>query len=173
LLGTAEKTGLTSAISAALKPWRTPLATHDSGKIVMDLAVSVALGGHAAADMAMPRTEPGVFGHVASDATVSRLIATLAQDAPTALSAIADARAAARATAWTHAAEHAPDHDVDADHPLTLDLDATLLDSHSEKEKAALTFKKGFGLHPLCAFIDHGPEGTGEPAAMMLRPGNT
>jgi Transposase DDE domain group 1 len=172
LLRAAEKTGPTSAISAALKPWRKPLATHDPGKIVMDLAVSVALGGDAAADMALLRTEPGVFGHVASDATVSRLIATLAQDAPKALSAIADARATTRAKAWNLAGEHAPDHGIDAEHPLMIDLDATLLDSHSEKEKAAPTFKKGFGLHPLCAFIDHGPEGTGEPAAMMLRPGN-
>jgi hypothetical protein len=32
--------------------------------------------------------------------------------------------------------------------------------------------KKGFGFHPLWAFLDHGPEGTGEPLAVMLRPGN-
>lgn len=44
--------------------------------------------------------------------------------------------------------------------------------AHSDKEKAAPTFKRGFGFHPLCAFIDHGPGGTGEPAAMTLRAGN-
>ena len=53
-----------------------------------------------------------------------------------------------------------------------MDLDATLVASHSEKEKAEPTFKKGFGFHQLCSFIDHGTEGTGEPLAMMLRPGN-
>jgi hypothetical protein len=172
LLRTAEKAGLTSTVSAALALWRKPLATHDPGKIVMDLAVSVAVGGDAAADVAVLRAEPGVFGHVASDPTMSRLITTLAADAPKALAAIADARASARATAWKLAGEHAPDHGIDADHPLTLDLDATLLDAHSEKENAAPTFKKGFGLHPLCAFIDHGLDGTGEPAAILLRPGN-
>ena len=41
-----------------------------------------------------------------------------------------------------------------------------------EKEQAKPTFKKGFGFHPLCAFLDHGPAGTGEPLAIALRPGN-
>jgi hypothetical protein len=53
-----------------------------------------------------------------------------------------------------------------------VDLDATLVTAHSEKEHAAPTFKRGFGFHPLCAFVDHGPEGTGEPLAVRLRPGN-
>ncbi len=66
----------------------------------------------------------------------------------------------------------AADHGIDADHPLILDLDATLLDSHSEKENTAPTYKRGFGFHPLLAFFDHGPGGTGEPAAAGLRPGN-
>src|SRR5699024_3462340 len=48
----------------------------------------------------------------------------------------------------------------------------TLINIHSEKEQAAPTFKKGFGYHPLCAFVDHGSEGTGEPLAIQLRPGN-
>lgn len=53
-----------------------------------------------------------------------------------------------------------------------MDLDASVLTAHSEKESAAPTCKRGFGFHPLCAFVDHGPSGTGEPVAMMLRPGN-
>jgi hypothetical protein len=53
-----------------------------------------------------------------------------------------------------------------------VDLDATLVASHSEKENAAPTFKRGFWFHQLCAFVDHGPEGTGEPLVMLLRPGN-
>ncbi|RCO08702.1 IS1380 family transposase, partial [Bacilli bacterium] len=56
--------------------------------------------------------------------------------------------------------------------PLVIDLDATLINVHSEKEQAAPTFKRGFGYHPLCAFLDHGSEGTGEPLAIHLRPGN-
>jgi hypothetical protein len=53
-----------------------------------------------------------------------------------------------------------------------IDVDATLVTAHSEKEQAAPTFKRGFGFHPLCAFLDHGPEGTGEPLTILLRRGN-
>ena len=44
--------------------------------------------------------------------------------------------------------------------------------SCSEKEQAAPTWKKTFGFHPLTVFADHGAEGSGEPLAIMLRPGN-
>jgi len=172
LLRTAEKTGLTAGLSAALSRWRKPLATHDPGKIVLDLAVAVAVGGDCLADVALLREEPGVFGSVASDPTVSRLFTTLAADAPTALRAINAARAAARQIVWAHAGAHAPDHDISARNPLIIDLDATLVTAHSEKEHAASTYKKGFGHHPFCAFVDHGQAGTGEPLALTLRPGN-
>src|SRR5699024_1853279 len=55
--------------------------------------------------------------------------------------------------------------------PLIVDLDATLVTSHSDKEHAAPTYKRGYGFHPLCAFVDHGADGTGEPLAIQLRPG--
>lgn len=66
-----------------------------------------------------------------------------------------------------------PDHVADARAPLVIDLDATLATAHSQKESAAPTFKRGFGFHPLCAFVDHGAAGTGEPLAILLRLGNT
>jgi hypothetical protein len=70
------------------------------------------------------------------------------------------------------AGERAPGHAASAAAPLLIDLDATLVTAHSEKEQAAPTFKRGFGHHPLWAFLDHGPEGTGEPLAFLLRAGN-
>lgn len=157
LLRTAESVGLITALSRVLSPWRKPLAVHDPGKIVLDLAVAVALG---------------VFGLVASDPTVSRLITALAEDPRKAVTAIRAARAAARAAAWECAGDHGPDHGVDADDPLIIDLDATLVTAHSDKERAAPNFKQGFGFHPLGAWVDHGADGTGEPLAIMLRPGN-
>lgn len=172
LLRAAESVGLTSRLSQALAPWRKPFAAHDPGKICLDLAVAVALGGDCLADIAMLRAEPGVFGPVASDPTVSRLIGVLAIDATKATAAIRAARAGARAVAWERAGRHAPDHRINTDHPLIIDLDASLLDSHSDKESATATFKKGFGFHPLGSWVDHGPDGTGEPLAIMLRPGN-
>src|SRR4051795_3686442 len=70
------------------------------------------------------------------------------------------------------AGEHAPDHAADASSPVVIDVDATLVTAHSEKEAAAPTFKRGFGHHPLWAFLDHGAAGTGEPLAFLLRAGN-
>lgn len=172
LLRTAEAVGLTRGLSTALAPWRKPGAVHDPGKVVLDLAVAVALGADCLADIGMLRAEPGVFGAVASDPTVSRTITALAIDAPKALSAIRFARANARAAAWDRAGEQAPGRDIDSEHPLIIDLDATLVTAHSEKECATPTFKMGFGHHPLGAWIDHGPGGTGEPAVVMLRAGN-
>lgn len=75
LLRTAERTGLTGELSAALARWVKPLAVHDPGKVVCDLAVALAVGGDCLADVGVLRAEPGVFGAVASDPTVSRCIA--------------------------------------------------------------------------------------------------
>src|SRR5665811_556573 len=118
------------------------------------------------------RDRPAVFGPVASDPTLSRTITRLAADVDRVLAAIDRARAAARARVWAAAGPHAPDHEADAANPVVIDVDATLVTAHSEKENARPTFKKGFGFHPLCAFVDHGPAGTGEPSAILLRPGN-
>lgn len=78
LVETVRKAGLDTAISAALMPWRKPRAVHDPGKVLLDVALAVALGGDCLADAGMLRAEPAVFGQVASDPTVSRLIDTLA-----------------------------------------------------------------------------------------------
>jgi hypothetical protein len=93
LVETARRSGLIKELSRLLGPWRRPLAIHDPAKIVLDLAIAVALGGDAACDVAVLRAQPGVFGLVASDPTVSRLIARLAEDADTVLGAINMARA--------------------------------------------------------------------------------
>ena len=172
LTRTATAVGLDSGLSAALARWRRPFARHHPGKIVLDLALSLAIGGDCLADIAQLRAHPQVFGPVASDPTVSRCIDTLAADAPAALAAIAAARAAARKQAWELAGEQAPDHGADASQPVVIDVDATLVTAHSEKECAAPTFKRGFGFHPLWAFLDHGPDGTGEPLSVLLRRGN-
>jgi hypothetical protein len=172
LTDTVTAAGLDTALSAALTRWRKPLAVHDPGKVVADLAVMLALGGDCLADIGLLRAEPGVYGRVASDPTVSRTVDALAADAPAALKAIDAARAAARSRVWALAGEHAPDHAVDAAAPLVIDIDATLVTAHSEKESAAPTFKRGFGFHPLWTFVDHGPAGSGEPLSVLLRAGN-
>jgi hypothetical protein len=172
LVETVAVAGLDRALSQALEPWGKPNARHDPAKILVDLALSLAVGGDCLADVAVLRDQPGVFGAVASDPTVSRLVDTLAADAGKAVAAIDGARAAVRARVWSLAGEHAPDHAASVDDPVVVDLDATLLTAHSDKEQAAPTFKRGFGFHPLLAFVDHGVQGTGEPLAFLLRRGN-
>jgi hypothetical protein len=165
LVEAARASGLDRGLSGALRPWRRRRAEHDPGKIVLDLAVAIALGGDCLADLAVVRSQPDLFGAVASDPTVSRLVDILAADADAAVTAIRGARAAARATAWAHRSP------VDAGGQVVVDLDATIVLAHSEKEGATPTFKRTFGFHPLLAFVDHGTDGTGEPLAALLREG--
>lgn len=168
LVETVRKAGLDTAISAALTPWRKARAVHDPGKILLDVALAVALGGDCLADVGMLRAEPAVFGPVASDPTVSRLVDTLAGSGEKALQAIRSARAQARQRIWQLAGRAAPD----ADGTVTVDLDGVLVVAHSDKQDAAPTWKRTYGHHPLMGFVDHGPGGTGEPVTALLRPGN-
>jgi len=96
---------------------------------------------------------------------VSRLIARLAEDSEAALAAIIGARARARERVWNWAGAPVQDGRV------VIDLDATLVTAHSDKEDATRTWKKTFGFHPLLAYVDHGTGGGGEPVAELLRPG--
>jgi hypothetical protein len=162
-------TGLPRGLSSGLARWRAPRAVHDPGKIVTDLAAAVALGGDCLADVAVLREQPELAGPVASDPVVSRLVSQLAGDLPQALKAVRAARAAARERAWALAGDAAPGADGGL---VTVDLDATIVIAHSEKEDAAPTWKKTFGFHPMTAWADHGAAGNGEPLAIVLRPGN-
>lgn len=55
---------------------------------------------------------------------------------------------------------------------ILVDIDATVVTSCSQNERAAPTWKKTYGFHPLTVFADHGAGRNGEPLAIMLRPGN-
>ena len=167
LVETVRKSGADAALSAALAPWCKPRAVHDPGKILLDLALATAVGGDCLADVAMLRAEPAVFGPVASDPTVSRLVDTLAAAGSRALTAIRAARAEVRDRIWQLAGPHAPH----ADGQVIVDIDGVLVLAHSDKEDATRTWKKTYGHHPLMAFVDHGRGGTGEPVAGLLRPG--
>ena len=154
----ADKTGLTRALSGALAGMRERRSGHDPGRVVRDLAVMLADGGDALCDLRAVRDQQPLFGEVASDSTAFRVIERIARD-PELLEAIRSARANARRHVWGLGV--APER-------VTIDLDATLVQSHSEKEGAAGNFKGGFGFHPLLAYFDE----TSEAAAGALRPGN-
>jgi Transposase DDE domain group 1 len=124
LTETARVTGLQAGLPAALGRWRAPRAMHDPGKIVLDLAVAVALGGDCLADIGVLRAQPGLFGPVASDPVVSRLVTQLAADAPAAMTAIGKARSAARERAWKLAGDAAPGTGGGL---IPVDIDATIV----------------------------------------------
>ena len=172
LTGAVRAVGLDTALSGALAPWRRPLAVHDPGRIVVDLALCAALGGDHLSDLAVLRSQGELFGPVASDPTVCRLMKTLAGDADAVEAAVEAARGEVRRRVWSLAGENSPTAGISAESPLVIDVDATLVEVHSAKEGAAPTFKGGFGYHPLTAWFDHGADGAGECAAIMLRPGN-
>ena len=163
--------GLEGRLSTGLARWRLARAEHDPGKILLDLAISVALGGDCLADIAVVRAQPTIFGSVASDPTVSRLFAALAGDVDDAVAAIRHARAEARAAAWARRRPLVGNPGKRAGGQVIVDIDATLVTAHSDKEGAEPTFKRGYGFAPMCAFVDHGEHGTGEALAVDLRPG--
>jgi hypothetical protein len=163
--------GLGGGLSAALSPWRAAGAIHDPGKVLLDVATAVALGGDCLADVAAVRAQPELFGSVASDPTVSRVFAALAGDVEDAVAAIRRVHANARAAAWSHRRPLAGKPGRRAGGQVIVDLDATLVTAHSDKEGAEPTYKRGYGFHPMCAFLDHGEQGTGESLVVDLRPG--
>ena len=154
----ADKSGLTSALSLRLAGLKQRESGHDPGRVVRDLAVMLADGGDCLADLGAVRDQDALFGTVASDSSAFRVIDKIAST-PGLLDELGDARAGARAHVWTQTG--APER-------ITIDVDATLVTSHSDKEGAAGTYKGGYGFHPLLAYCEE----TGEALAAILRPGN-
>jgi hypothetical protein len=161
---------MTAAFSDALAGLRERRSCHDPGRVLVDVAVMLADGGEAISDLAVLRDQPGLFGSVASTATAWRVLDGV-DDA--ALDRLRQARASARERAWLLRAEAGRDIPAATaggrDWPgLVLDVDATLVEVHSEKQDAAAHFKGGFGFHPILVWLDN----TNEALAGLLRPGN-
>jgi hypothetical protein len=154
----ADRLGLTRALSRGLAGMRERRGGHDPGRVVRDLAVMLADGGDCLSDLRAVRDQEPLFGEVASNATAFRVIDQIAGD-PGLLDAVRAARALAREHAWNAGARPGR---------IIIDIDATLITAHSEKDGAAGTFKGGFGFHPLLAYLDE----TREALAGVLRPGN-
>lgn len=151
----AERSGLGADLSGVFVSKLKRSRRHAPGDVLVDLAVTLADGGECVSDLKVLRNQPGLFGEVASQPTAWRVLDSI--DEAT-LAKLQAGRAASRARVW--AAGLAPAK-------ITLDFDATLVNVHSDKEKAAPTYKRGFGYHPLLVFCDE----TSEALAGKLRPG--
>lgn len=163
----ADRTGLTGALSGAVAR-RGFVPGRNRGRVLTDLAVMIADGGEAISDIDVLRHQGEVFGQVASPATCWRALDEIGD---VQLRRLARARAKVRARVWSLFDQvpvaRAASRDVGAG-VVVLDVDATLLLAHSEKENADKTYKHTFGFHPLLVTCDN----TGEMLAIKLRPGN-
>jgi Transposase DDE domain group 1 len=162
----ADLTGLSVQVSDVLAdtykgPW-----VYAPGAVFADLAAAVADGADCIDGVGqLCGDREHVFGATASTTTMWRLVDQRIDAAH--LPGVRGARAVARAAAW--AAGAAPP----AGQCLYIDIDATLVIDHSDnKAKAAPTWKKSFGHHPLLAFLDRPEIAGGEALAGLLRAGN-
>jgi Transposase DDE domain group 1 len=154
----ADKVGLTRGLSMRLSGIKQRRRGHDPGRVFRDLAVMLADGGECVSDLGAVRDQEALFGPVASDSTAFRVVDRVASE-PGLLDAVRAAHARARERFWK--LHGAPER-------LTIDIDATLITAHSEKERAAGNYKGGYGFHPLHAYADE----TREALGAILRPGN-
>jgi Transposase DDE domain group 1 len=154
----ADRLGLTRALSLRLAVLKQRRRGHDPGRVIRDLAVMLTDGGECVSDLGTVRDQQALFGPVASDSTAFRVIDRVASE-PGLLEALRVAHARARERFWE--LHGAPER-------LTIDVDATLITSHSEKENAAGNYKGGFGFFPLLGYADE----TREALSGVLRSGN-
>jgi hypothetical protein len=129
----ADKLGLTKALSLRLAGLKQRRRGHDPGRVICDLAVMLADGGECVSDLGAVRDQQALFGPVASDSTAFRVIDRIASQ-PGLLDALRAAHARARERFWE--LHGAPER-------VTIDVDATLIAVHSEKEQAAGNYKGG------------------------------
>jgi hypothetical protein len=154
----ADKVGLTRALSLRLGCLKQRRRGHDPGRVIGDLAVMLTDGGECVSDLGAVRDQQALFGPVASDSTAFRTVDKIASMSG-GLDALRSAHARARERFWE--LHGTPER-------LTIDVDATLITAHSEKEQAAGNYKGGYGFHPLQVYLDE----TREALGGLLRPGN-
>ena len=165
----ADRTGLTDQLSRAMAR-RSFVPVHDRGRVLADVAVMLADGGEAIGDIDVLRHQASVLGPVASAPTVWR---ALDEVTPARLKRIQAARARVRRHVWSQVLDKQgaiPASRVagsDLGEVVVLDVDATIVIAHSEKENASPTFKRTFGFHPLGVWCDN----TSEFLTGLLRPG--
>jgi len=156
----ADRLKLGDSLSAVIPHTGERAPLHDRGKVLVHTALMLAGGGESCADIEHLRLQADLFGSVPSDTTVFR---TFHEITPETRAAIAEGMAEVRAEVWRRSGA------TTGSDPVYLDIDASLVEIHSEhKAETAPTYKGGFGFHPMFCFAD----ATGETLASLLRPGN-
>jgi Transposase DDE domain group 1 len=151
----ADRTGLTGGLSAVLaRPGLHPV--HDRGRVLTDVACSIAAGGTDLYDIEALRAQGEVFGPVASDTTALRALSEIGDRD---LFRVDERRAAARAHLWGLLPDGVPASTyaggVSVGATIVLRVDGTITLAHSGTERAEGTFKKSFGFHSLGVWVDN------------------
>jgi hypothetical protein len=140
--------------------------------VLVSMAAAIAPGATSMSDIALLAHLAPVLGAAPSGPTARRALGLAGGTAM--LERAANARARARAHVWELISQ------TPGGFPwltvagktlagwLVIDMDATLVTARPDKEGAAPTWKKGYGFHPLGAWLAN----TRECLAMVLRPGN-
>lgn len=158
----ADRLGVGETLSEAVGWHGRGTPGHDRGRVLTQAMMMLAGGGESCADIEALASQQRLFGEVCSDSTLYRTF-TKTLDAE-AIDRGREAFRGVRSQVWRRLPSLLGD-----DGPVILDIDASLVEIHSErKEGTAANFKRGFGFHPLFCFSD----ATGEALASMLRPGN-
>lgn len=163
LRGLSRDTGLAAAWDEALLPTYKSPPLHFPGQVLCDMAVAICDGADSLSDLKVLRDQPALFGPVASDPTAWRVLDRVGEAQ---LTLLRQGRAAARASAW--AAGAGPD----LSNELVLDIDATIVVAHSDKQTAEPTWKMTYGHHPLLCFLDRPEVSSGEALSGLVRRGN-
>ncbi len=155
----ADRIGLPGALAKPMAR-RSFVPVHDRGQVLTDVAVMLADGGEAISDINVLGHQSQVLGPVASAPTVWRVLDEIT---PAKLAKIQTGRAKVRRHVWSQlsAADGVPASkvaDTDLGKMVVLDVDATIVVTHSEKEHASPTFKKTFGYHPIGVWCDNTEE---------------
>jgi len=157
----ADRLGVGGTLSQAVGWAGSGIPVHDRGKVLTQAMLMLAGGGESCTDIESLKSQGRLFSDVCSDTTLYRTF-TETLDSDT-VQRGRRAMAQVRSDVWNRTRA------VTGDGPVILDLDASLVEIHSEnKQGAAPHFKGGYGFHPLFCFAD----ATGEALAGHLRPGN-
>ena len=150
----ADRLGVGGMLSGAVG-WSGPgTPIHDRGKVLKQAMLMLAGSGGSCTDVENLASQGHLFTGVCSDTTLYRTSTETLDD--NTVTRTRQAMAGFRSDVWNRIGA------VTGDGPVILELDASMVEIHSEnKDGAAPHFKGGFEFHPLFCFAD----ATGETLA--------
>jgi hypothetical protein len=138
-----DRLGLGDALFGAIPPCGEQMAVHDRGKVLTQMALVLAGGGESCADIEHLRLQSTLFGSVPSDSTVHRAFHEIDGSVR---GSITSAMATVRKKVWARSSA------TTGTAPVVVDIDATLVEIHSEgNEQAAPHFKGGASASTRCS----------------------